>query len=211
MGELLNKLLRYISLLRFRKEWRKRNSNNSTYAKNKFLLDCVSVGNGTYGGIEVLNDVSGKQLKIGAYCSIAEEVLFLLGADHRMDCVSTFPFKYRILHNVKYEAVSKGDIIVGDDVWIGHRSIILSGVKIGQGAVIAAGSVVSKDIPPYAIAGGVPAKVIKYRLDPEIVEKLLSVDLSSISLDKIQAIENELYQTIDTDNVDEIINKLKLR
>lgn len=76
------------------------------------------------------------------------------------------------LQKVKHEATSKGDIVVKDDVWIGYGSIILSGVHIGQGAVIAAGSVVSHDVPPYAIVGGVPARLIKYRFSEEMTKKL---------------------------------------
>lgn len=87
-----------------------------------------------------------------------------------MSGVSTYPFKRKLFHGGE-EAVSKGDIIVGDDVWVGYGATILSGVHIGQGAVIAAGAVVNKDVPPYAIVGGIPAKVIKYRFSESVCKK----------------------------------------
>lgn len=84
-----------------------------------------------------------------------------MSGEHNYSCFSTYPF-HRYVIDGSFESISKGPIILEDDVWIGENCIILSGVKIGQGAVIAAGAIVTNDIPPYAIAGGVPAKVIKY-------------------------------------------------
>ena len=128
-----------------------------------FDIDSVEVGRGTYGGLTVQNDVKGRKLYIGSYCSIAQEVVFLLGNEHRLHTLSTFPFCAKYLGELDQDAHSRGNIIVCDDVWIGRRAMILSGVRIGQGAVVAAGAVVTKDIPPYAIVGGVPARVLKYR------------------------------------------------
>jgi len=103
------------------------------------------------------------------------------------------------------EAWSKGLIIVEDDVWIGTRVIILSGIRIGQGAIIGAGSVVTKDVPPYAIVGGDPARVIKYRFDEETVKQLIKIDFSRISkefvLNNIDLLYDKKYVTI-------ILNKL---
>ena len=100
---------------------------------------------------------------IGNYISIAQNVHFLLDVEHFANHISTYPFKVKLLHSQKSESFSKGDIIIDDDVWIGYGATILSGVRIGQGAVVATGAVVTSDVPPYAIVGGVPAKVIKYR------------------------------------------------
>ena len=114
-----------------------------------------------------------------------------------MDHISTFPFRVHCLgHSV--EAVSKGDIIVDDDVWIGYRSTVLSGVHIGQGAVIAAGSVVTSDVPPYAIVGGVPAKVIKYRFPQEIIDGLLQVDFSRLDDKLIGDHQAQLYEKLES-------------
>lgn len=97
---------------------------------------------------------SAHNLQIGNFVSIAQEVIFLLDAEHYVKHLSTFPFKVKYLNNAKEEAFGKGDIIIDDDVWLGYRSTIMSGVHIGQGAVIAAGAIVTKDVPPFSIVGG---------------------------------------------------------
>mgnify|MGYP000337294047 CR=1 FL=1 len=182
----MNKLIRYFKLIKERKEWRLCNSHNHTYMKNLFRRENVEVGKATYGGIYVLNDVSNVKLKIGSFCSIAEEVVFLLGADHKINSISTYPFDYYFSKNLKLQAISKGDIIIGDDVWIGQRSTIMSGIMVGQGAVIAAGSLVTKNVPPYAIVGGVPAKIIKYRFDSKMINELLKIDYSKLTMSEIE-------------------------
>ena len=95
-----------------------------------------------------------------------------------------------------HEAISKGDIIIEDDVWIGYRSTILSGVHIGQGAVIAAGSVVTKDVPPYTVVAGVPAKNIKKRFPDEMIKELLEIKYESLDEDVIKTHLNELYSPL---------------
>jgi acetyltransferase-like isoleucine patch superfamily enzyme len=137
------------------------------YPVNIFDLNAVSIGKYSYGPLYVIYgdkwvepDV---QLIIGNYVSVADGVKFLLKSDHRLHSFSTYPFKAKIL-NEQEHACTKGSIVVHDDVWIGSSAIVLSGVTIGQGAVIAAGSVVTKDVEPYAIMGGVPAKLIKYAI-----------------------------------------------
>ena len=112
-----------------------------------------------------------------------------------MQNISTFPFKVSFSLE-EYEATSKGNIVIDDDVWIGYGATILSGVHIGQGAVIAAGAVVTKDVPPYAIVGGVPAKVIKYRFPQEMIEALLKIDYSKLDKNMISAHIDELYQEL---------------
>lgn len=189
----MNSLLGHIRVILFRKKWHKTNTHNETYACNIFDESTVRVGNGTYGGILVFNDVPTRNLIIGNYCSIAANVVFLLGHDHRVDCLSTFPYKAEVLHEQKSEAISKGNIIIDDDVWIGYGAIIMSGVHIGQGAVVAAGAVVTKDVPPYAIVGGVPAKLIKYRFSSNMIEELLKIDYGKLSEDMIKGHIDELY------------------
>lgn len=185
--------------LQFRKHvmaWRSLNPENTTKPANMFDINCVNVGKGTYGKLHVLVYNKDEKLKIGNYCSIAENVMFIVSADHNANTLSTFPFKVKILGQA-LEGISKGDIIVDDDVWIGYGSTILSGVHIGQGAIIAAGSVVTKDVPPYAIAGGVPAKVIKYRFEENIRKKLEKVDFSKISEEIVRGHIDELYEKVD--------------
>ena len=94
------------------------------------------------------------------------------------------------------EATSKGDIIVDDDVWIGQRALIMSGVHIGQGAIIASGAVVTKDVPPYAIVGGVPARIIRFRFSEKIIKELLKIDYSMLSYEMIREHVDDLYLTL---------------
>jgi tetrahydrodipicolinate N-succinyltransferase len=130
--------------------------------------------------------------------------MFFLDAGHPISNISTFPFHVDVLKDKKYEASSKGDIVVDDDVWIGYRAMILSGVHIGQGAVVAAGAVVTKDVPPYAIVGGVPAKVIKYRFSPEVIEKLMKLDYSKLTYDMVRERIDELYTSLEGKSPEEV-------
>lgn len=149
-----------------------------------------------------------ERLIIGDFCSIAQHVQFILASEHPFKGLSTYPFKVKILGH-EAEAGSKGDIIVKDDVWIGQSAIILSGVTINQGAIVAAGSVVTKDVPPYAIVGGNPAKVIKYRFEPEVIEELKKFDFSLLTEEKVKKLGEKLYNEITVDNVKRIIEDIK--
>lgn len=183
----------------FKRKWRKKNKHNQTMAIGLFDDSLVTVGNATYGGIKVLAYNKLSHLKIGNYCSIGPETIFVLSADHYLNHLSTYPFKTKILSKGKeLEGVSKGDIVVGDDVWFGCNVTVLSGVTIGQGAVIAAGTVVTKNIPPYAIAGGVPAKILKYRFSQEIINYLLKLDFNNLTTEFIKENEDFLYQEINS-------------
>ena len=186
-------VLNYFKRLYLKKKWRKLNSHNfTTYCQIFGDINKVHIGNYTYGEIYVSSPNTNYDIYIGHFCSIAGEVRFLLGADHSINRISTYPFNSTIL-KCGIDAVSKGDIIVDDDVWIGQGAIILSGVHIGQGAVVAAGSVVTKDVPPYAIVGGVPAKVIRYRFEPDMIEELLKIDYSKLTKEDIEKHIDELY------------------
>ena len=178
-------------------KWRMENPNNSTCVSNIFNLSSVSVGHYTYGVLNLIDSNPVSKLKIGNFCSIAPNVTFILNSDHYTKNLSSFPFKVMCLHNCKAEAISYGDIIVDDDVWIGYGATILSGVHVGQGAIIAAGALVSKDVPPYAIVGGVPAKVIKFRFSKDVVNYLLSLDYSSLSKELVRDNISVLYKKID--------------
>ena len=136
-----------------------------------------------YGNIELGHNVSisgpgtvlhaeiGK-IKIGSYTSIAPNVT-ITEFNHDIKKPSTYAFNYNVYcGDFKQDIVSKGDIIIGEDVWIGSNVSILSGVNIGRGAVIAAGAVVDKDVEPYSVVGGVPAKLIKMRFTPEKINEL---------------------------------------
>ena len=181
----------------FKRKWRQANRHNYTHVKQAFHMDLVQVGIMTYGQINVFQSNEYNRVSIGHYCSIADEVCFLVSADHEPKRISTYPFKAKCLTG-EMEALSKGDIVVEDDVWIGYGATILSGVRIGQGAVVAAGAVVTKDIPPYAIVAGVPAKVIKYRFEPELIHQLMRIDYSKLDKELIRGHIDELYQTLDS-------------
>lgn len=187
-----------IKLLYYRRKWRNSNKHNYTVAINAFGLSNVSVGRNTYGGLKVVNYNRKERLVIGAFCSIAQEVTFILNADHRTDTISTYPFKVMIKKE-QFEGTSKGDIIIEDDVWIGYRAVILSGVHIGQGAVISACAVVTKDIPPYAIAGGVPARIISYRFSEDIIKRLLKKDIGQLNDTLIKKHIDELYCSLNSE------------
>ncbi|MTV39991.1 glycosyltransferase [Duganella radicis] len=191
-------------------QWRALNPHNETIlqtAHGLFNFDKLSVGRRTYGGITLWTFGDPREkLTIGHFCSIADDVKFLLGGNHPHDGVSTFPFLTKYFGQL--EAKSKGAITVGDDVWIGYNSTILSGVTIGQGAVIAAGSTVTRDVPPYAIVGGNPARLLKYRFEPAVVEKMLKLDYSRVSDEAIMASRDILYQPITPENADAIVAAL---
>lgn len=137
-----------------------------------------TVGRHTYGHPSVQEN-GAAQLKIGKFVQIADEVTFIM-SNHRTDSITTYPFTnlnflWQGNANGPSDHISKGGITVGNDVWIGFRSTILSGSEIGDGAIIAAGSVVSGIIPPYTIYGGVPAKLIRYRFDDNTINDLLKI------------------------------------
>ena len=185
-------------------KWHKRNINNSTIPINGFNYDSVTVGDFTYGELMVLDFSKSFKLFIGSFCSIASGVVFCLAGDHQIETISTFPFKAKALNGKLNEALSKGNIVIDDDVWIGQNSIILSGVHIGQGAVVAAGAVVTKDVPPYTVVAGVPAKIIKHRFNKEVIEYMLSLDYSQLTKELIGSHIDDLYKPLNEMSIDEI-------
>lgn len=186
-----------LKLYFFKKKWRQQNSHNATIAKNIFDIQNVTIGRYTYGPLNIQRWGSDKEkLIIGDFCSIALNTMFILGGNHNYNHFSTFPSEVKFLGK-KRESYSNGPIIVSDDVWIGTNSIILSGVTIGRGVVIAAGSVVVKDVPPYAIVGGNPARLIKYRFSPDIIKSLLNIDFKKLS--KEDFMNNELLRSATVD------------
>lgn len=192
------------------KKWREQNAHNeTTLAKEYIDITKIQVGKGTYGVLDVETaSALPYQLHIGNYCSIGPNVHFILASEHPYQCFSTYPFKVK-LNLQSLEAQSKGDIVVGDDVWIGLGAIINSGVHIGQGAIIAAGSVVVKDVEPYSIVGGNPAKHIKYRFEPSIRKKLLQVDFSKLNTTLIRTHIDVAYTPLTAENVENVLNELK--
>jgi acetyltransferase-like isoleucine patch superfamily enzyme len=135
-----------------------------------------TLGIGTYGMPKVHDDEEGTTLRIGAFCSISSEVQIFLGKNHRVDWISSYPFPafFKEAQHIEEFGVSRGDVTIGSDVWLCANCIILSGVTIGHGAVIGAGAVVSRDVAPYSIVAGNPAKHVRWRFEESIRQALLA-------------------------------------
>lgn len=152
------------------------------------------IGQGTYGDLAVYSWGDSATLTIGSYTSVAAGVKVFLGGEHRIDWVTTYPF------NVLWESQkqhtghpkTKGNMMIGSDVWIGTEALILSGVTIGDGAVIAARAVVTSDVPPYAVVAGNPAKVVKFRFDQTVITRLLAIQWWNWSQGQIEKAMPEL-------------------
>lgn len=180
------------------RKWRIANSHNDTNL-GKWCFDStnVRIGKLSYGDINVLTAGEAPRLVIGACCSIAKEVTFVIDNSHPLDRFSTFPFKVKALRSEGREALSDGGIVLGDDVWIGYGATVLDGVEIASGAVVAAGAVVTRDVEPYTVVGGVPAKPIRKRFDDETVAALLRFDYSKVEVDWVRAHLDDLYRPLD--------------
>lgn len=155
---------------------------NSEYAE-------YSIGNFSYGLPQVIS-VCPAKLKVGKFCSFAEGVVILLASDggHRPDWVTTYPFiqLFEDFQTFSFPPIEKSDVVIGNDVWIGLNALILSGVNIGDGAVVGANSVVTKDVLPYSIVAGNPAKLIKMRFDQATIDKLLKIKWWNWDLNRIK-------------------------
>jgi acetyltransferase-like isoleucine patch superfamily enzyme len=153
------------------------------------------------------------KLEIGSYCSIAAEVVILLGGNHRADWVTTYPFRefsgfWVEAADISGHPVTKGNITIGSDVWIGNGSIVLSGVSVGHGAVIAARSVVNKDVPPYAIVAGSPARVVNYRFEAEVVSALLKLRWWDWPEETVRKNMNFLQNSPTEDGINELLREV---
>ena len=187
-----------------RPDWRrihplKSRDESVTYIKPTLIgIKNIKVGEYTYyDGQNFISRVThhydfiGDKLIIGKFCQIGRSVEFIMnGANHQMNSVSTYPFyifKGWEQEPPKMEDLPfKGDTIVGNDVWIGQNAVILPGVHIGDGCIIGANAVVASDIPPYSVAVGNPARVIKKRFDDEMIELLEKLQWWNLSINKIQ-------------------------
>ncbi len=175
----------------------------------------VYVGRYTYGfeNIQIRQWNEGAALQIGSFCSIARDVTIFLGGNHRIDWITTFPFGHIYQDElggteIKGHPATKGDVVIGDDVWIGTGVTILSGVTIGSGAVLSANATVTKDVEPYQIVAGNPARAIKPRFDKSIVDLLLELKWWELSLEKIKAVAPVLCSCPSEEKLIELI-KLK--
>lgn len=209
---MIKKIIRLIKIKKIKKNWRRKNSKNFTSlgkitnnAAMQFIENgYLTVGDGSYGVLNIHTSGNPRErMRIGKYCQISGYSHFLLGGEHCYKWISAYPFK-EMIFNKGISSFTKGEIILEDEVWVGHEALILSGCHIGKGAIIAAGAVVTEDIPPYCIAAGVPAKIIKKRFSDEIIEKLLAFQ---IPYEKLLEKDLEYLETeITDDTVDNIIS-----
>jgi virginiamycin A acetyltransferase len=171
------------------------------FLKNLIKNPNIIVGNYTYyddfetvenfeKNVKYHFDFVGDKLHIGKFCMIASGAEFIMnGANHLVNAVSSYPFAIfgddwaHAMEGKTYP--NKGDIVIGNDVWIGYQATILSGVTVGHGAIIGSKSVVASDVPPYSIVAGNPARIIRKRFDDETIEKLLALAWWDWDLEKI--------------------------
>jgi acetyltransferase-like isoleucine patch superfamily enzyme len=166
----------------------------------------MSFGKYTYGNPNIMWANDNSNLFVGKFCSIADNVTIYLGGNHRTDWVTTYPFGHINQNkftdfNGEGHPSTKGNVIIGNDVWIAHNVTIMSGVTIGDGAIIANNSHVVKDVEPYSLFGGNPAKLIKYRFTKEQIEKLLEIKWWDWDDDKI----NKYTPLLCNNNIDDFI------
>lgn len=160
---------------------------HSTIARNCKIYRNVRVGRFTF--INEYSQIDSNTESIGNFCSISHNVKIGMGP-HPMDYLSTSPILFLkdrgfISEDIYDEYKDKGYSVIGNDVWIGANVIVLAGVKVADGAIIAAGSVVTKDVPPYAIVGGLPAKIIKYRFDKNTINQLMELKWWEMNIEDI--------------------------
>jgi len=166
-----------------------------------------SVGKYTYSQKPIIHFANNEsKLTIGSFCSIASNLNVYLGGNHRTDWITTYPFghinqnKFNSFNGIGHPS-TKGDVIIGNDVWIADNVTIMSGITIGDGSIIACNSHVVKDVEPYSLVGGNPAKIIKYRFTKDQIEKLLQIKWWNWDDDKI----NHFVPLLCNNNVDEFI------
>lgn len=195
MGTIINLIKKFIVKLFAKKE-----VQIPFYTKEIFKDKKYIIGDYTYGNPRIFFENDESNLIIGKFCSISTDVIIFLGGNHRYDWITTYPFS--ALHNLFPDAQkidghpqTNGSVIIGNDVWIGHGVTIMSGVKISDGAVLAAHSVVTKDVGSYEIWGGNPAKLIKKRFNEKKIDAILSARWWDWPIEKIEKKMNILCST----------------
>ena len=178
----------------------------------------ISIGRFTYGfnNVFVRQWNEGASLTIGSFCSISSNITIYLGGNHRIDWITTFPFGHIFQdelggQNIIGHPATKGNVVIGNDVWIGAGVTIMSGITIGDGAVLSTNANVTKDVKPYEIVGGNPAKFIKNRFDDEITYLLLKLKWWNLPIEEIIKIESVLCSKPDTFIITYMLNKFIIK
>jgi chloramphenicol O-acetyltransferase type B len=161
----------------------------------------IAVGRFTYGLMpeSCLLWLPTDRIDVGAFCCVAPEARIFGGGEHALDLPSSFPFRTIFRPELgNSDAFAKAPTVIGNDVWLGYRSIVLGGVSIGDGAVVGAGALVTHNVDPYTIVAGNPARPVGRRFGEEIVERLLALRWWDWSEQRIRAFEPYFYADIDT-------------
>jgi chloramphenicol O-acetyltransferase type B len=173
----------------------------------KDIYPQFKIGRWTYGKPIVFSWNEGTTLEIGAFCSLALGARILLGGEHRTDWTTTYPFSELWVEGkgILGHPKTRGDVVIGNDVWVGMDSMILSGVKVGDGAVIGARAVVFRDVEPYTIVSGNPAVEIWQRFDDKTITEMLEIKWWNWNDKKIA----EYLPLLLSKNIHEFIKKAK--
>jgi len=171
------------------------------YMKDNKKYKKYDIGEYTYGRPKIFGNEAN--LKIGKFCSIAMGTTIYLGSEHHTEWITTYPSFAKFKKANFASNTTKGDVIIGNDVWIGDSALILSGVTIGDGAVIGARAVVTKDVKPYEVVAGNPAKHIRFRFSKEQIKKLLEIKWWNWDIEKIE----ENFDLLLSNNIEAFIKK----
>ncbi|WP_086555500.1 CatB-related O-acetyltransferase [Acetobacter sp. DmW_043] len=194
--------------VKFRFESPSKDYKPKNFSPTRDTYPNMEIGDHTYGIPDIIDGPHG-EIVIGKFCSIAVGVS-IVAANHNINYVSTYPFKtiwnpqWRSLDGIS-DHTSKGKTIIGNDVWIGKSAFIMNGVNIGDGVVIGAGSIVTKDVPPYAVVAGNPAKILKFRFEQHIIDKLLKISWWNWEDEKI----DDFLHLIMSEDVNTFIQKVE--
>lgn len=183
MKIILHDIKKWFLFEKMKNKFRRNNMNNYVELIEGNDITNIQIGDYSYGELSFDDYNNGCKLIIGKFCSLGKKSFFVMGGEHDYKRFTSYPFENKFMSEISSH--SKGNIIIQDDVWIGYGATILSGVTIGRGAIVAANAVVTSNIPPYAIVGGVPAKIIKYRFTEEIINELLKLDYSKVNKESI--------------------------
>lgn len=211
LGRFFKKKLEKIRKRNESKQLKKLIKNSPVEKRHAFIMKKrypqlnFEYGSASYGVPQISVTGDSNKLIIGKFCSLAEGSRIVLGGDHPTTHITTSPLPS--YDNPAEQYLGTDTVTIGNDVWIGASATILSNVTIGHGAVIGAGSLVRKDVPPYAIVAGVPAKVIRYRFPAEIIKALLANPWWDLPYDELGKIAPLLH----SDNVHQLIEYMQNR